>query len=105
LRMPVRSRMMARQNIMNEFLNEIRKAREQSRLYTLIKIDMHSQLKTENTGCLFVLEMDDDPDQVYYAGSYSVFGEWLSRKRVKIGDKLKIKVTLGNEIEYAEIVD
>ncbi len=80
--------------------DEIARAREQAKIYTLSKIDQNIQSES----CLFVFTSEDGKPALYF-NNCCAFGDWLIRLEFKIGDKLKIKTDACGLAKYAEAVE
>ena len=84
---------------MNKLAQEIKNIRKKVPIYQIVRIDLYAN----GGGCLYVLHTDED-QKPFYINSTSHFGEWLMRERVKVNDIIRLKLSQGCEVEFAEII-
>lgn len=78
--------------------DEISKAKKEAGNYILVNLEPFNN--DEGSRYTFV-EMDTRVP--FIVNSYSAFGEWLEGHNVKLKDTIKIKLNLGDQVEFAEL--
>lgn len=78
--------------------DEIKKAKQEAGNYVLTSIEPFNN--DEGHRYIFVEVFTKIP---FIINSYSAFGEWIVGHNVKIGDTIKIKLNLGDQVEFAEL--
>lgn len=78
--------------------DEIKKAKQESKQYILRSIEPFNN--DEGHRYIFNELYSGSP---FIVNSYSAFGEWVVGHNMKLGDTIKIKLNLGDQVDFAEL--